>query len=84
MGLFLVSEPKPEEPEQEGQKIEFGLGTLTSRGFDPPCPYFSKPSDAFTSRKCTRMFCQCANTNDCTPFKVAGQFETELSKVPVL
>ena len=49
-----------------------------------PCPYYIRLNDATTSRRCRRIFCRCANKNDCARFKVAGHFKPALSKVPIL
>ena len=58
-----------------------GGGVSPDQLINMPCPYFVRPNDATTSRRCTRVFCRCANKNDCARFKVAGHFKPALSKV---
>ena len=61
-----------------------GGGVSPDQIINLPCPYYVGPNDATTSRRCTRVFCRCANKNDCARFKVAGHFKPTLSKVQIL
>ena len=61
-----------------------GGGVSLDQIINMPCPYYIRSNDAFTSRRCTRIFCRCANKNDCARFKVSGHFKPALSKVPIL
>ena len=53
---------------QSGFKLKLGQGPKNIPE-NVPCPFYTKPSDAFSSIKCERIFCRCNSGADCQAYK---------------